>query len=172
MGAWVKVALALLCVGAVVALIIYFVCRKNQQRSKLMYYECICAAVIYLLILVYITILDRESMAERHIQLIPFSDIIYALQNKSRLTLDLCILNIFMFIPGGVVFGYILTYKKAPLFKIILFGAFLTLLVEISQYVSARGVFDINDIIYNLFGYLIGYFAVRAIGKAYKSLHR
>ena len=77
-----------------------------------------------------------------------------------------------MFIPGGVVFGYILTYKKAPLLKIILFGAFLTLLVEISQYVSARGVFDINDIIYNLFGYLIGYFAVRAIGKAYKSLHR
>lgn len=165
MGAWVKVALALLCVGVFAALIIYFVCRKKSTAKQLMYYECICAAAIYLLLLAYITIFDRERMAERYIQIIPFSDIIYGLQNKSRLDLELVILNIFMFIPGGIVFGYILTYKKVPFFKIILLGASLTLLVEISQYISIRGIFDINDIIYNLLGYIIGALIVRSIRK-------
>lgn len=68
----------------------------------------------------------------------------------------LILLNILMFLPFGIVLPFILNHFKQNVLFSIVFGISLSLCIEIIQLVFRIGTFEIDDIIFNTFGCLIG----------------
>lgn len=65
--------------------------------------------------------------------------------------------NVVVFIPFGFLIPYVL--KRGRNFFVMLFNAFLFVLgIEVFQLFSAFGAFDVDDILLNCFGAVIGYF--------------
>lgn len=73
--------------------------------------------------------------------------------NLSSNTGLLLIGNIFLYVPIGVYVKYISHTRNSVLFISFLIYC---LLVEIIQYIFNLGSFDINDIIFNSFGFILG----------------
>lgn len=71
--------------------------------------------------------------------------------------------NICMYIPIGIYIEYRFFNKKSTL-KIGLFLIYI-FLIELIQHIFKKGVFDIDDIILNSIGFLIGVFLVKGIKK-------
>lgn len=95
-----------------------------------------------------------ESLFHPNINLVPFSD---------GLSLSF-ILNIFLFIPAGFFCPMISkTYEHVK--NTILFGLGLSLIVEISQLFTLFRATDINDLLTNVLGTLIGYLCFRLVVK-------
>lgn len=65
--------------------------------------------------------------------------------------------NIFLFMPFGFLISYFMWGEKEKLAKVILVGAGVSLIIETTQVLFGR-VFDINDIILNVCGILMGYY--------------
>jgi glycopeptide antibiotics resistance protein len=64
------------------------------------------------------------------------------------------ILNIVCFIPVGLLVGLLL--EKHRLAKALLVGLLVSLMIEFSQLIWHRGVFDVNDLFNNALGAMIG----------------
>lgn len=65
--------------------------------------------------------------------------------------------NVVVFIPFGFLFPYVM--KRGRNFFVMLFNAFLFVLgIEVFQLFSAFGAFDVDDILLNCAGAVIGYF--------------
>ena len=117
--------------------------------------------IIYLFFLVYLV--TRNQIIYYDSNFIPFKEICrYSL--LSDLFIKNIIGNILLFIPMGMY----LTYKlKIKLFYIILLSLYFSLVIEITQLLIDR-VFDIDDIILNVIGSLLGYLIFKAIDEIKK----
>lgn len=73
--------------------------------------------------------------------------------NLSSNTGLLLIGNIFLYVPIGIYIKYISRTRNSVLFISFLIYC---LLVEIIQYIFNLGSFDINDILFNSFGFILG----------------
>lgn len=77
-------------------------------------------------------------------------EFIYNIRNNSSF-LSTLMLNILIFVPFGFLFR-----NRKSLFSI-LTAISVFLIIECIQYIFKLGIFDIDDIIFNLIGFLIGY---------------
>ena len=66
------------------------------------------------------------------------------------------ILNILLFVPLGVLLP-MYSKKLRRIYKTVGIGFGITLIIEIVQYITKLGIFDVDDILNNTFGTLIGY---------------
>ena len=73
------------------------------------------------------------------------------------------LLNIILFLPLGIF--YILLFKRK--FLVIPVGFILIILLEISQFLTCIGMFNIYDILANMLGIIIGYILYLAFKKIY-----
>lgn len=100
----------------------------------------------YILIILGETILFRTTITETRFELMPFwsySDLkVYGLQIIS---------NILLFIPFGVIAGYLWKWKS------ILIAAGFSLILELIQLLTHRGLFEFDDVIHNTAGAAIGF---------------
>lgn len=90
------------------------------------------------------------------------SGALYGLRWIDYASVSSIVLNILLFLP----FGYLvpMTIAKAnSLRKIVLCGFLLSTMIEITQLLTHRGWFDVDDIIYNTLGALIGYWLFKKI---------
>ena len=125
------------------------------MRSKKLYFWI----GIYLLCILFITIFSRTPSLVRTVRPIPlWSYIDWVKGNWSRgLSIGL---NIVLFIP----LGYLLTplWKSRWISILVCFA--ITLAIEITQYIAYLGYFDVDDIISNLIGSLIGVLCYKQFG--------
>lgn len=64
--------------------------------------------------------------------------------------------NVVAFVPMGLL-PRLINRRPMRLWQVALFGLSLSLLIEVSQYVSGRRVPDVDDLILNTFGAAVGY---------------
>jgi len=103
------------------------------------------------------TVLFREECQERISHLKPFwsygsSDIF-----------DEAIMNVLVFIPLGFFLGWSLCEKYFA--KAVMIGFFVTIMVELMQFVFKRGTAETDDIIHNTLGCLVGVTAALVLRK-------
>ena len=91
------------------------------------------------------------------INLVPF---------KNQINIIEYILNIILFMPFGFLTPFICK-KELNLYKIIIKGFSFSLLIELSQLLNNRS-FDINDLILNTLGAVIGYVLFKLCKKNFK----
>lgn len=111
--------------------------------------------VLALLMILTITVF-RRSASGNLLNLIPFYTFEAAkIQPELYRTLAM---NLFMFVPFGMSFPFSLPEKmRFKLLVTVLFALVFSSAIEISQYVFNLGMCDIDDLIFNALGALLGY---------------
>ena len=118
-------------------------------NMKVYQYEKIILIISYF-ILMFLSFFDRVYLGDRIINLNPF-DIINTIYNDGIMTL---LLNIVIFCPFYTAMRWIKREANIK-FTFILFFLF-AISIEIVQYFTMSGIFDVIDIILYIIGYFIG----------------
>lgn len=153
----------MLCAILLIAFIVVFVTGKVGVLKKwdaaiVVRRQALGLYFVYILLLFVITVLSREPRTDDLPNIfIPFYDIYFIIKNGYPWYYDNIIIlnavNLAMFIPYGVLAREVTRSKV--LFPVIS-GIAVSLTIEIIQLITARGLFDINDIMYNTLGTLAG----------------
>ncbi len=121
--------------------------------------------VIYIIALCYF-LFFAESMGrttrgdEYHYNLQPFFEIKRIWRGRHILGMKYVILNFVGNVVAFIPFGYFIpkiVKKKIGLFYTVLFSFEFSLVVELTQLITRTGSFDVDDLILNTLGGLIGY---------------
>lgn len=75
---------------------------------------------------------------------------------------DQVTLNVILFLPFGILWD-IIRENKSSLKECAVIGGIISLSVETMQYISVRGVFDIEDLLTNIIGMIIGTVIIKVI---------
>ena len=138
------------------------VCDMKGKKERII---SITICVIYIIALGYF-LFFAESMGrttrgdEYHYNLQPLFEIKRIWRSSHILGMKYVILNFAGNVIAFIPFGYLLpkmVKKKPRLFHTVLFSFEFSLLVELTQLISRTGSFDVDDLILNTFGGLIGY---------------
>ncbi len=127
----------------------------------------------YLVVLIRIVLFKQVALynlfaaigsMERTISIIPFKSLLDMVNNNISVTriLENILGNIAIFIPFGLLLPIVQKDKSK---KIILYGLITSALIEIIQYVFALGSSDIDDLMLNTLGTVIGYLLYKIIHK-------
>lgn len=144
--------IAVLCgVVAIIGMAIIELLISNTAVLKII--EIFVLSVTFVFV-IYVTIIHRNVGENGNNCLIPFYSFYMAKQEVE--VYRLILLNILMFLPFGIVLPFILNHFKQNVLFSIVFGISLSLCIEIIQLVFRIGTFEIDDIIFNTFGCLIG----------------
>jgi len=118
------------------------------------------AAILYAAIFIYLVFIggDRSALTERSINLVPFKSIGFLvdriLSNGSYKYYLNIVGNVLLFVPLPFVLYYLSGVKNWLLF--VLAGFFLSVGVEVTQYLFTLGIADIDDVILNTAGTALG----------------
>lgn len=131
--------------------------------------------VMYLVVFCYFANrrLFAYTYAIERINLVPFATLVdYVEQwqighvNKRSIVVNI-VGNIVLLLPLGALLPP-LWNRKVSLKSLILIGIVASLLIEISQFAFNRGVCDIDDVILNVLGVILGYIILKGFCKVKK----
>ena len=129
------------CVGCLI-LIRLRVRNLGRMISKLLLFE-------YLFYIICSTLLFRTVDNDVYYNFKPFWS-----YSQSGLLIE-NIMNVIMFVPVGVLLGS--SSSKMIMWKSLLFGGGLSIIIEVIQYYSKRGVAEFDDVMHNTMGCVIGF---------------
>lgn len=119
-----------------------------------------CALTSYIVTLLYITVFSRMPVKEIRLQLIPFFEF-------NRIKGIGFVENMILFVPSGALLLLSFPLRARRGF---VFGFCLSLCVETIQYVTHRGVTDIDDLIANTLGAVLGTLFFMGVQKLNQAL--
>ena len=134
-------------------LFLFFLIRNRIRKSRGKETSPLMASVCfwtYLLIIFCLTLLSREQGSTNKIDLVIGSTLKINMRNNAYV-----VENILLFIPYGFCVAWRYGGRKKWL-QHILCGLMMTLTVEYTQLFTGRGVFQIDDILTNVVGCVIG----------------
>lgn len=109
----------------------------------------------YLFFVVFITLLSRTPSLTRSVHVVPFWPF-FSIESIKQISL-----NIILFIPLGFFISGIISQRWICFVT----GSIIPILIELLQFFSYRGIFDIDDIISNVCGVAIGILIWRLIRR-------
>lgn len=149
------------------AALVCYAMRKKGSRA----HAGVAAFLVLYLCLVYTsTVLARDTGTEIACRLTPFWSYVRLFQGEN-VFLQYIVLNILMLVPVGVCLSFLWKSKR----KIVCFGLGFSVLIELSQLVTARGLCEVDDLIHNTAGAFLGtllYTAMERIKDEYISDRR
>ena len=123
-----------------------------------------CLLMGYVFLVLCTTIFYREETFEKRYYIQPLWSY-GVLYNK---LLAQIIMNVLLFIPIGFFAGGAL--KEKHIWNAIKIGFVLSFFIELTQLITTRGVFNVDDIIHNTLGCLIGFLCFVACYKIIKNV--
>lgn len=138
-------------VSLFVCVIILFLFRMKVSYSLFIRQASLCLLMGYFFLVLSVTIFYREETFEKRYMFQP----LWSYINLYEKRVAQIIMNIVMFIPIGFFAGGAL--KKKHVWKAIEIGIVLSSFIEITQLITTRGVCNIDDIIHNTLGCVIGF---------------
>ena len=123
-----------------------------------------CLLMGYVFLVLCTTIFYREETFEKRYYLQPLWSY-NVLYNK---LLAQIIMNVMLFIPIGFFVGGAL--KKKHIWNAVGIGFALSFFIELTQLITTRGVFNVDDIIHNTLGCVIGFWGFVACYKMVKRI--
>ena len=143
----------------VATLLLWAASRKRGREGELPVPKLPVAAFgIYLSVMLVITFLSRESGDSQVVDLELFST--WGINDRNNAYV---IENILLFVPFGFLGSWAFE-KMRRFFRCLATGAFTSLCIESLQLVTGRGVFQIDDILTNTLGAVVGFLLYRLFG--------
>lgn len=134
--------------ASVIAAIVTGVAMKVRRKEKI---PAVCFTVLYLCLVYTSTVLSRAPGTAAGVALSPFWSYRRWLDGNI-LFLQYIVLNILMLLPIGISLCALWESRK----RIVCFGFGFSCFIEISQLLTGRGLFDIDDIMHNTIGVMLG----------------
>lgn len=144
----------------------FFVTKKRNRRSM----PCLAMLSLACSFIFVMTLFSRH-VAEYEISLIPFLSYYKAYKvNNTELWLQI-IMNIAMYIPIGFALpGCFARMNK--LWKVLALVLICSIGIEVIQYIFSIGYSEVDDVMNNLFGTLVGYALYMGFEKCCKKLKK
>ena len=123
--------------------------QKTQKIARLMLME-------WVVLIFCSTVIFRETRGERAISLVSLSSYFCIAENsylKEVAVINL--LNIFMFLPVG--FFLKCGYRNVTYKKVLFAGFMVSSFIELSQFIFRKGLCEVDDLIHNVAGCMVGY---------------
>lgn len=143
-------------------IVIKIIEKKCQLESKIRQViiqrkRWILAFVFYISLLVQMGILSREIGSTREIVLIPFKT-----PGGSNLIFLYSLANLVIFIPFGIIVPKVF-HSINKVWKMLLVTLATSIAIEAIQYILACGTSEVEDVIMNVAGGIVGYLIIRVI---------
>ena len=148
--------LALFCLGIVIILV-----RKGRKA------QCYVARLLlveYIFLLYCSTVLFRSSNVEREVSLTPFWSYVKIHDGDTTGLLPENIFNVAVFVPVGLLLGW--AHKRMTWKKTLFIGISISVSIEILQFFLRKGLCEVDDVIHNTLGCLIGALLYLIISKS------
>ena len=116
--------------------------------------------IFYAVIVINTTVLSRPVGSERGIKYIPFSSYSEIFHGAPRL-LEENIMNIIAFLPIGLFLA--IGARKLKWWQTAIAGCSLSVVIEFLQFYFNKGQCEVDDMIHNTLGCIIGFFMVKSI---------
>ena len=114
----------------------------------------------WVFIILGITLFFREERLERAVNLIPLSSYFHISENSYLMEVAaINILNVILFFPLGMLLG--LGFRRITWRKVFLLCLVGSVLIELLQLIFMRGLCEVDDVIHNVVGCMMGYLTVR-----------
>ena len=137
--------------------------RKHGFRLMTILYFVIVFCMCVSRFNIIMTLIGGQLTRVDAINMVPFHSIRENLRyGHSPVSWDM-LYNMVMFVPFGIVYCYY--QKKFSIYKAIGFSFLTTFLIEASQFVFKTGVVDIDDLMINTMGSLVGIFLYIVLRK-------
>lgn len=141
----------------IIMILVYLLCRIVWKRSLSRYDN---GFVFYMAILLYVTLFRYQirsdalfEITNQNINLIPFVELLSIWENDISVFIYNVLGNILWFIPFGLFMKKLTKYSSI---KIILIALILSTSIEFLQFILHVGTCDIDDIILNTIGSVVG----------------
>jgi len=141
--------LSVFCLGLVI-----FIAWKGFKTG--LRYSAVLLLVEYIFLLFCSTVIFRATGETRQYDFHPF----WSYSRPDLLVEN--IMNVVVFIPVGLLLG--IAFKKMTWWKALLIGCGISVTIETLQFFFLRGFSEVDDVMHNTVGCLIG-FGVYAIGR-------
>lgn len=115
----------------------------------------------YVFIVFSATVLFRSHALIAGFKLMPFWSYIAYIKGEDDSLLLENIMNVIVFIPIGLMFACVLA--KNSFWKVALLACILSVSIEVMQLITKNGLCEIDDVIHNTLGCVIGYGLFRMI---------
>lgn len=142
--------------------------KKNLTAAKFCLYTVLAC---YMIMVLGVTLLNRSPYFTRIYRLTPFYSYVEAWYSFKASDWRNIILNIFMFVPLGLLLPYChkIFQKIAPT---ALAGLLFSICIELTQFALNRGIFETDDLINNTLGSVIGYGLYRIVLYLYHLIRK
>lgn len=143
------------------------VSHQLRRKPSIFRYVNFILLGIYLFAYLYLTILSRPVKLYHHMRLTPFWSYEAALQGNARLREEV-ILNILLYVPLGYLLHY--AFPRLKWWMVILTGFLMSGLTETVQLFFKLGLCEVDDLISNTLGTVIGVGAYKGYKRIAQSL--
>ena len=145
--------------------------QKHELKHKSeVHVAAILLFFVYLVVIAYLLFFIEIRDATYHnINLVPFKTIrmLFNYDFSSWYRIVNLYGNIALLAPFGLLLPLI-TFRRLSVWKIFLAALLFSILIEAAQYLTAYGEADIDDVILNVTGALLGYAIYRFLGAIFK----
>ena len=112
--------------------------------------------LVYIFVVLKLTVFRETTLAVREINLTLFTDLIKVYKTGTTWQfIRLFVGNIVWFVPWGL---FIPMIRKSNFIFTLLSGFTFSLVIEALQFTFKKGLFELDDLILNTIGVIIGYF--------------
>lgn len=158
---------AALALGVLTALIFFISFCWNHRKS--MHVKMVVLFLLYFGVVLYLTIFMRIGSVDTSVLTTPFDDLKNAIQNRDPAMVQHMVLNVLLFVP----FGYLIPAMNPDRLRKCSFaflgGIVCSTVIEGAQMIFCLGQSDIDDIIANSIGAVIGYLLIRFVWQFQKN---
>ena len=147
-------------IGCLIAILILRLITRKKSESfpwKRLMLGAVFAA--YLVVVAAGTLLRYGSGGRLNLR--PFVEFIEAWNSMSFSLWMNIILNIAMFVPAGILLPTVFP-RLGKWYKTLAAGAVMSLIIEISQLIMKKGAADVDDLLTNILGCMVGYSLLKA----------
>lgn len=148
----------------VASLVLILFCKDVKKGFRLVF---LIALIEYITLIYSSTVFCRLSLPERKYDFHPFWTY-NAIMDGENLYIGEILMNIVMFIPVGLLLGFAI--KGLKWWQVLLIGGGISFSIEILQFVLMRGFSEIDDIMHNTLGCMIGYGIYSLVRVGYESI--
>lgn len=156
-----------------VCIILKFLVHKDKYSDFKTFFRLssIIFGLLYVMILFYALFFKANNIRPgmNGVNLVPFSTIMPYIRGKANANLGVAIMNIianiFLFIPLGFYVEVLLRKRKMKIKIMIII--LIPIIVELIQFLFSLGICDVDDVILNAIGGLLGVLVLKVVEKLY-----
>lgn len=148
----------------VASLVLFIFCEDVKKGFRLIF---LITLIEYIILIYCSTVFCRPSQSERKYDFHPFWTY-NAIWGGENLYIGEILMNIVMFIPVGLLLGFAIRALKW--WQVLLIGGGISFSIEILQFVLMKGFSEIDDLMHNTLGCLVGYVIYSLVRVGYEKI--